>query len=58
MRVAQAAELVVTPEEIDFGEALVEGIVKISNSGTGELSWEVKEEVDWLAVDVAQGKSD
>ncbi len=57
MRVAQAAELLVTPEEMDFGETLVEGIVNISNIGTGELSWTVNEEIDWLAVDVAQGQS-
>ncbi|HIB90197.1 TPA: hypothetical protein EYN09_17825 [Candidatus Poribacteria bacterium] len=49
-------ELQVSSENIDFGSELRVTDLIIKNSGTGELSWELKfPRTDWLEIDPQQG---
>lgn len=49
--------LSVTPVKIDFGKETLEYVIEIKNTGTGTLSWELVEEIEWLALDKRSGST-
>ena len=51
MEVAQQPLLVLESGDLDFGAAFAERILDLGNAGTGQLSWEIQEEIGWLEVE-------
>lgn len=55
MRVSEEPLLTVTPSKIDFGEHYDTRSFNITNEGTGDLNWEISENIEWLSVNKANG---
>lgn len=51
------AQLNVSPTELIFGDADNLLSFEITNTGSGTLDWQVKEEADWISVEPANGKT-
>ena len=51
MEVPQQPLLALESGDLDFGTTLAERILDLGNTGTGQLSWEIQEEVAWLEVE-------
>ena len=50
-------QLFVFPIALDFGTEETEKWVEIKNTGTGSLSWSVREDIKWLSVDFESGET-
>ena len=48
LRIAQPAELYVSPQSLNFGQTQVDLQISIDNAGDEELSWQVSSDQSWL----------
>lgn len=57
MEVQEEPELSVTPTTLEFNAETSEKTLEINNSGTGTVSWEITEGIDWLSLNLQSGET-
>ncbi|MDX9975792.1 MAG: VWA domain-containing protein, partial [FCB group bacterium] len=51
----QAPALVLSPADLDFGVSTTTTVLNVTNAGSGDLTWQLSEDIPWLTLSAESG---